>query len=94
MRAGMFTLLIASTMSLMGSVDHEALGDVVIAGHGVGLYEDLKIVRRFVQTTDIFTPDMETHNRYKPYVRYYAQVFDKIRSIFQDLQGMQKPQGG
>ena len=74
--------------------DLALLGDMVIAGHGVGLYEDLKIVRRFVQTTDIFEPDMETHRLYQPYVRYYAQVFDKVRGVFQDLQGMQKSQGG
>jgi xylulokinase len=74
--------------------DLALLGDVVIAGHGVGIYEDLKTVRRFVQTTDMFEPDMETHLRYRPYVGYYAQIFDRTRGIFQDLQEMQKPPGG
>lgn len=69
--------------------DLALLGDAVIAGRGVGIYDDLKAARRFVQTTDVFQPDPETHRRYQPYVEYYTGVFDKVRGIFQDLQGLQ-----
>ena len=73
--------------------DLALLGDAVIAGRGVGIYEDLSAAGRFVETTDVFAPNPETHRRYRPYVDYYTGVFDKVRGIFQDLQALQKPSG-
>jgi xylulokinase len=74
--------------------DLALLGDAVIAGRGVGVYDDLKAAGSFVQTTDVFDPDPETHRRYRPYVEYYTGVFDKVRGLFQNLQALQKPPAG
>ena len=71
--------------------DFALLGDIIIAGHAVGVYEDLKTAcRRFVQETEVYTPNPENHRLYEGYVRYYSGVFDKVRGIFQDLQKMGK----
>ena len=69
--------------------DFALLGDIIIAGHAVGVYKDMKMAcRQFVEETEDFTPQAENHRIYKDYVRYYSDVFDKVRGMFQDLQRM------
>ncbi|UCF96462.1 MAG: hypothetical protein JSV89_14945 [Spirochaetaceae bacterium] len=67
--------------------DFALLGDIIIAGHAVGVYEDMKMAcRRFVRETEVYSPNPENHSIYEGYVRYYSELFDKVRGIFQDLQ--------
>jgi xylulokinase len=66
--------------------DFALLGDVLIAGRGLGIYGDLKeAAQRYVKTTVYYEPDADRHKTYEKYVKYYGSLFDKVRGIFVDL---------
>jgi xylulokinase len=58
------------------------LGDVILAGIGVGIYKDpAKVVNDIVKISSIIHPD---ENKHRIYIRYY-QVFKKFRETFWHL---------
>jgi sugar (pentulose or hexulose) kinase len=70
----------------LGRDDFALLGDVLLAGRGLGIFADLKqAAQRYVKTTVSYEPDPDRHKTYEKYVRYYGSLFDKVRDIFTDL---------
>jgi len=66
--------------------DFALLGDVLIAGHAMGIYKDLrKIAKKFTVKTDVFSPDEKNHSYYKNYVELYESIFNRVRDLFIDL---------
>jgi xylulokinase len=69
--------------------DFTLLGDALVAGHALGIYEDLReISQKFVVKSKDYSPDRKNHNYYKTYVHYYENIFDRVRDIFVDLKNI------
>ncbi len=69
--------------------DFTLLGNVLIAGYGIGIYKDLKeVAKKFVIKTKEYLPDKKIHEHYKEYASYYENIFDKVRDIFIDLKNI------
>lgn len=70
--------------------DFTLLGDVLIAGHAVGIYKDLKEVSQKYATKDKnYLPNRENHEIYKKYVQCYSNIFDRVRDIYVDLKNIE-----
>lgn len=66
--------------------DVTLLGDVLIAGYGIGIYDNLKEVsQEFIKKTKRYTPNDVNHKYYKKITKFYIGVFDQIRKIYKDL---------
>jgi len=66
--------------------DSTLLGTVILAGNAIGMFEDLKeTAKRFVKKVKSYKPDMKNHKTYKSYLKTYEGLFDKVRSIFDEL---------
>ncbi len=73
----------------LGRDDFALLGDILIAGSAVGLYEDLKeAAQKFTVKTKRYVPDEKNHNFYKKYIDFNAGIFDRVRNIYTDLKNM------
>jgi len=75
--------------SRLSREDFALLGDILIAGKAVGLYENLKeVAKKFVIKTKKYIPDEKNHNIYRKYTEFYAGIFDRLRDIFIDLKNL------
>ncbi len=69
--------------------DCAMLGDVLLAGNAVGIYQDLKqMAQKFAQKTKAYTPNLHRHKYYKQYGDVYESAFDRARDIFVDLKNI------
>lgn len=73
------------------------LGSAIIAGHGVGLFEQVaRTAQTFVQhrnqakTTVV---DPVRYERYKPFVRSYAKALETLKTINEDLEEARNHEG-
>jgi xylulokinase len=68
--------------------DLTLLGNVMLAGTGVGIYPDLVgTVRRFTSSKREVLPDQENHVRYTKYIALYTSLLDKLQPFFRELKG-------
>jgi xylulokinase len=77
--------------------DFALLGDILLAGHAMGIYDDLQeAAQRFVVTTKTYEPRDEAHRYYQRYVECYEDIFDKVRDIFVHIKNIEcmKDTGG
>lgn len=66
--------------------DMSALGSAIIAGHAVGLFDDMAATaHRFAGEQEQFYPRLENHALYRPYVDFYRQLFDRLRPAYTQL---------
>ena len=66
--------------------DFALLGDVLIAGHAVGIYDDLcEAAQRFAVKTTGYIPNEKNHEYYTQYVTLYEHIFDRVRDIYLEL---------
>ena len=70
----------------LGRDDLSALGVAILAGYGVGLFDDLaKTAARFVKTTQRFEPRNDVHAFYCDYAEYYRSLLNQSEPAFHEL---------
>lgn len=73
-----FTLLSRSDVALWGTA--------MLAAAGTGAVADIKqTARANVATGKVFTPDDAAHKAYKPYIEFYAQATQELKSLYARL---------
>jgi sugar (pentulose or hexulose) kinase len=69
--------------------DVALLGNILLAGSAVGIYNDIKEkAREFAKTGNRYIPDKNINSYYRKYMKIYSSVFDKVRDIFVDLENI------
>jgi xylulokinase len=69
--------------------DYAMLGDILLAGHAVGLYPDLKAeALKFAARDRLYQPDPARTAHYRHYVDLYRTLFDRERDLFASLQSI------
>jgi xylulokinase len=61
------------------------LGDVALAGAGVGLFDDLSVVKQWQVIVDTTEPDPGRHERYTKYYEIYRQVYEQLKDQFKQI---------
>ncbi len=62
------------------------LGSAIIAGYGVGLFDDLnETAKRFVNTRNRIEPNMERHAYYKNYAELYKDMINTMDPIYKRM---------
>ncbi|MFB6214498.1 MAG: FGGY-family carbohydrate kinase, partial [Candidatus Bipolaricaulia bacterium] len=62
------------------------LGDAILAGAAVGLYDDLaETGRSLVNPVDLLEPRDEYNEFYRPYVDFYQRLLEQAGEIFEEL---------
>lgn len=57
------------------------VGAAVIAGMGIGIYEDVSAAEQFMHVKDVIEPNLENHEIYKRYIRYFEEVYQALKPI-------------
>jgi xylulokinase len=66
--------------------DLSALGDAILAGHALGIYDDMaETAERFVKRMARFEPRPEVHQFYRQYADYYGRLLTQIEPAYDDL---------
>ena len=69
--------------------DFALLGDIILAGSAIGVFEDLKQTsKKFLKRSKKYITDSKNHKIYKKYSELYAGLFDRVRDIFIDLKNI------
>ena len=58
------------------------LGNVILAGVGIGLYDDFSVAKTFAQVTREQLPNAENHHVYKEGFQEYLRVGKILNTIF------------
>jgi sugar (pentulose or hexulose) kinase len=61
------------------------LGNVALAGVGVGLFDDLSVVKQWQVIVDSTEPDPARHELYTKYYEVYRQVYEQLKDQFKQL---------
>jgi len=62
------------------------LGDVLIAGNAIGIYDDLaEIAQSFAKGRKYYYPDEDNYLQYQEFTKAYGNTFDRVRDIFLNL---------
>lgn len=62
------------------------LGDAVLAGSAVGIYDDLaETAKSLVNPLDLIDPRDDHHEFYQFYVNFYQDLLEEVGGIFEDL---------
>lgn len=64
------------------------LGNVALAGVGVGLFNDLSVVKKWQVIVDSTKPDPARHERYTKYYELYRQVYEQLKDQFKQLEAL------
>jgi xylulokinase len=63
--------------------DAAAMGCAIMAGHAVGIYDDMAATAlRWAQTSGRIEPDAERHQRYQPYVAAYHRALTETAGVY------------
>lgn len=66
--------------------DFTLLGDVLIAGNAIGIYEDLaEVAQNFAKRGKTYYPNKDNHFHYQKFIRVYGNIFNQVRDIFLNL---------
>lgn len=66
--------------------DLAMLGDIILAGHAVGIYKDIKeTCSHFFKKVKRYEPNEINHQYYKNFVDLYENLFDRVRGVYSDL---------
>lgn len=61
------------------------LGDVVLAGVGVGLFKDYDVVREWVKSSQTVKPNPKNREVYDKLYKTYLEAFNRLRDVFKCL---------
>lgn len=66
--------------------DLAALGDAIIAGCALGIYDDMaETAEKLVRTAARYKPSKEAHEAYQPYVDAYGRFLDTVAPAYDNL---------
>ena len=66
--------------------DLTLLGDIILAGNGIGMFPDLSsTVENFMTKDEPITPDEDCHNQYKTFIGLYSSLMEKLKPFFREL---------
>ena len=69
--------------------DLSTLGDAILAGYAVGVYDDLATTaKRFIQQTERFEPRPDVHRFYGQYTEYYRLLLEQVEPAYDNLAGL------
>jgi len=69
--------------------DFALLGDIIIAGNAIGIFDDLgKTAKKFSKKTKEYLPNKKIHEYYKNYVNLYEGLFERVRELYVDLKNI------
>ncbi len=72
--------------------EYAVLGSAIVAGHAVGIFDDLKTTAKgLVEPISRLEPRSEHHAYYRPLVDLYISLFDTLRAAYQDLASLPAP---
>lgn len=61
------------------------LGDAILAGVSVGVFDDFSVARRWARYTDHLEPIAANHDRYVEYFQLYKDIYAHLQTDFQRL---------
>lgn len=64
------------------------LGDAILAGVGVGVFDDFSVAKDWATYTDHLEPDSATHALYGEYFQVYKNVYSSLEPNFRELQSL------
>lgn len=64
------------------------LGDAILAGVSVGVFEDFSVARQWARYTDQLEPIAQNHERYLEYFEIYKNIYAHLQSDFQHLHAL------
>ena len=62
------------------------LGDALLAGVGVGVFDDFGVAKQWSEYTDPLEPDAKNHAIYSEYFQIYKSLYNNTKGDFKDLQ--------
>ncbi|MEG1585899.1 MAG: FGGY-family carbohydrate kinase [Bacteroidales bacterium] len=62
-----------------------SMGAAVLAGIGCGIFQDFKVIDRFVEIRDTITPIPENVEKYKKLMPVFDQTYHALNGIYDDL---------
>ncbi|MBC8388987.1 MAG: hypothetical protein H8E13_13205 [Actinobacteria bacterium] len=66
--------------------DATLFGSILIAGHAIGLYEDLKVTAlKFTKKIKKYLPNSKNNKIYRKYVKEYMYILKHLRKIYEDI---------
>ena len=65
-------------------------GDAFLAGYGIGLYENITDVKKWVHIERTIEPNPESYEIYQPYYEIYRALYPANRDLMHRLSAMQK----
>lgn len=64
------------------------LGDAILAGVGVGVFDDFSVAKEWCRYREHLEPDQQNHEMYMEYFELYKQIYSNVQGSFQDLQAI------
>ena len=61
-------------------------GDAILAGVGVGVFDDFSIAKEWCTYREHLEPDQQNHDMYMEYFQLYKNIYANVQGNFQDLQ--------
>lgn len=62
------------------------LGSAIIAGYGVGIYDNMeKVANSFVKTKNRIEPDMKLHEYYRNFAELYIEMFKILEPLYEKV---------
>ncbi|MGL4344181.1 MAG: FGGY-family carbohydrate kinase, partial [Cellulosilyticaceae bacterium] len=62
-----------------------SLGAAIAAGVGVGVYQDLNVVKQFIHTDHTMTPKPKNHAIYEELISLFKQSYHQLLPIYDQL---------
>ena len=78
------------TMAIPEQQMGASFGDAFMAGVGVGIFQDLGQINRWVHHKQVIVPDAENHRRYDALYRIYIDLYQNTRGLMRDLAAFQQ----
>jgi ribulokinase len=64
------------------------LGDAILAGVGVGVFDDFSVAKEWCTYREHLEPDPQNHEMYMEYFQLYKSIYSNVQGNFQDLQAI------
>lgn len=64
------------------------LGDAILAGVGVGVFDDFSVAKEWATYSEHLEPDKQNHELYMEYFQLYKSLYANVQGNFQELQAI------
>ncbi|NVM02517.1 MAG: xylulokinase [Candidatus Helarchaeota archaeon] len=61
------------------------LGDAILAGIGCGVFQDVRVVKKWIFKGERTEPISKNHEIYKKYYKLFQKIYDSLKNSFLDL---------